>query len=501
MRVLLYNWVDCQDDRGGGVTAYLRNLLAEMDQDPELDPAFLSSGMSYDLRRQAPRWKRVPSDAGPSRYEIINSGVVSPSHYSFGDPAQLSHPPTRDAFFDFVEQTGPYDVIHFHNLEGLPADVLSLKARWPGTRVILTLHNYYPFCPQVNLWHQERSLCRDYEDGARCATCLPRRWEPQLVRRIYAGAPWMMRTDSTGSSAGAARLTRQLAKAARRVLPARPARELTVTDSAAAEGFAARRAGIVDLINQGCDHVLCVSDRTRQIAQRYGIVPGILCTSYIGTPDADKFLQTRPKLRPFSERKTLTLGFFGYMRPDKGGPFLLEILAQLPPDIAARIRLLVAARLRTPSDQALLDRLRSRLAGVVHHKGYDRGDLDRLMRDVDIGVVPVLWEDNLPQVAIEMHARHIPLLTSDRGGAQELANCPDMIFPAGDSAAFIERLRTVLAGGIDLEAYWRGARAPQTFQAHISELKRLYSGENCPDEGRYGATNELSCQSTDRSGS
>ena len=55
------------------------------------------------------------------------------------------------------------------------------------------------------------------------------------------------------------------------------------------------------------------------------------------------------------------------------------------------------------------------------------------------GVVPVLWHDNLPQVAIEMHARHIPLLTSDMGGAQELGNCPEMVFAALQLPISVER--------------------------------------------------------------
>lgn len=479
------------------MTAYLRNLLAALEQDPDVDPVFLSSGLSYDLRRKAPRWRRMQKGAGPPRYEIVNSGVLSPSHYSFGDPAQLSHPPTRETVFDFITRTGPYDVIHFHNLEGLPADVLALKARWPETRVILTLHNYYPFCPQVNLWHQERVLCCDYKEGARCGTCLPKRWNPQLVRRVYAGAPWLMRAGPAGAGSGAAQAARQLASAGRRFLPAR---DPAPTHPDEAQGYATRRAGIVDMINQGCDQVLCVSDRTRQLAQHYGVTPGLLCTSYIGTRDAQKYAQIRPKTSYLASKKTLTLGFFGYMRPDKGGPFLLEALAALPSDMAARIRLLVAARLRSASDRALLDRVRVRLAGVVHHDGYTRDDLDGLMRGVDVGVIPVLWEDNLPQVAIEMHARRIPVLTSNRGGAQELAMCPDMVFPAGDADALTGRLRALLAGEIDLEAYWRGARVPQTVEAHTAELKRLYLGEFRSHSDKRAVTNGLSRQSIDKPG-
>ena len=39
------------------------------------------------------------------------------------------------------------------------AAVLALGAQWPEMRIVLSLHNYYPFCPQVNLWHAERETC------------------------------------------------------------------------------------------------------------------------------------------------------------------------------------------------------------------------------------------------------------------------------------------------------------------------------------------------------
>jgi hypothetical protein len=88
--------------------------------------------------------------------------------------------------------------------------------------------------------------------------------------------------------------------------------------------------------------------------------------------------------------------------------------------------------------------------------------------------VPVLWHDNLPQVAIEMHARHIPILTSDMGGAQELGNCPEMVFAAGDTTDFHARIAALLAGRIDMERYWENARAPVTMAEHMAALGDHY---------------------------
>ena len=46
MKVLIYNWVQYDDfsRRGGGVTAYLRNLIEKLAKDPQVQCVFLSSG-------------------------------------------------------------------------------------------------------------------------------------------------------------------------------------------------------------------------------------------------------------------------------------------------------------------------------------------------------------------------------------------------------------------------------------------------------------------------
>ncbi len=498
MRILYYNWADYLDDerRGGGVSVYQRNVMAAIDAQDDVEAVFVSSGLSYDLGSAHPRWEAVrhgPQEDRDRRYEIVNSGVVGPSHHSYGDPAQLSHPATEQVFFDFIDATGPYDVVHFNNLEGLPAGVLALKERWPQTRVILSLHNYYPFCPQVNFWHQERETCSDYDEGRHCVHCLTHRRDPRMVRKANGLAYRLKRAGLRPGQwsydvifGGALRLGVRGARALGRIKRlGRGVQERRrvgaagkLTRMAAPDGapFALRRSGMVAQINQHCDVVLCVSDAVRKLAVHHGIAADRVVTSYIGTREAAEFARTTPRPFPLEKDGTLRLAYLGYMRRDKGFYFLLKALEEMPPEMAGRIRLDVAAR---RGDRATMDRLSDlapKLAGLTHANGYSHDDLDRLLAKVDVGLIPVLWHDNLPQVAIEMHARHIPLLCADMGGAQELGNCPDMVFAAGDVADFHARVGALLAGEVDMDAYWRGAMTPVDMRDHLSALMGYYDG-------------------------
>ena len=193
MKILFYNWVDYLDDekRGGGVSVYQKNVIHELNAEQDRECYFISSGISYDLFNAKPRWERVkhgPTENRRRRFEIVNSGVLSPAHHSFGHEAQLDEEETTEAFFDFIRKNGPFDVVHFNNLEGLPASALKIKEHWPETRVIFSLHNYYPLCPQVNLWFQERENCLDFDGGKKCETCLPHHHDERIVRLANAVA-------------------------------------------------------------------------------------------------------------------------------------------------------------------------------------------------------------------------------------------------------------------------------------------------------------------------
>jgi hypothetical protein len=511
VKVLLYNWVDCLDPerRGGGVRLYQENLMRAFAAAGDVDAWFLSAGISHDLIPGRPRWERIrhgPAEHRARRFEIVNSGLPAPAANGFGLPATLEHPATVAAFADFLETHGPFDAIQFDNLEGLPAAVLALKPRFPATRFILVLHNYYPFCPQVNLWFQERAHCADFDNGRACTDCLPYRHNPQVVRAAHAlayrlkraglrpGTPLFDRVFRTVMRSGGRTL--RLASRARRALhrPAgngmqvrmqpgmpsgMPPRAMLMPSGPlpAAADFAARRARMVGLINAHCDLVLCVSERTAALAAGFGIDPGRLRRCYIGTPHAARFAATPERAAILRPDATLGLGYLGYMRRDKGFHFLLDALAALPAALAARLHLTVAA----PAEEAaLLARLRAvaaRCASLTFHDGYRQQELDAILAGVDVGVVPVLWEDALPQVALEMHARRIPLLTSDRGGARELAGCAAMVFRAGDAGDFADRIAALMAGRITAAAYWAGpVRAPVDMAAHLAALRGHYAG-------------------------
>ena len=87
--------------------------------------------------------------------------------------------------------------------------------------------------------------------------------------------------------------------------------------------------------------------------------------------------------------------------------------------------------------------------------GYTKNNQKELLQGANLGILPVMWEDNLPQVAIEQIAYGVPVLTSDLGGAKELCNDLNFVFKAGNVTDFINKLYNIYEHRELLLEYWK----------------------------------------------
>lgn len=111
---------------------------------------------------------------------------MAPSKYSFNDQyTYLDDLILTNIVERFLNEQGAFSVVHFHSLEGLSVNVLSLKEKISKIKFILSLHNYYPFCPQVNLWKNDKESCTDFHCGKDCVTCIPNLPNSSLMKWSY----------------------------------------------------------------------------------------------------------------------------------------------------------------------------------------------------------------------------------------------------------------------------------------------------------------------------
>ena len=219
-------------------------------------------------------------------------------------------------------------------------------------------------------------------------------------------------------------------------------------------------------LNQYCDKILAVSKRVENIMIEHGINRNKIETLYIGTKIAERqtgkcnTLQTTP----------FVLAYLGYARVDKGFWFFLDALKKLPKEIQNQIGLVFAVKGYKPNEEWLKN-----FAFTKSYNGYKHQELNDILSNVNLGIVPVLWEDNLPQIAIEMVANGVPILCSSFGGASELCNNPNFKFIGGYTEDFINKLINIINNPKILKDYWKNHSGLKTMEKHIDELFEIYN--------------------------
>lgn len=477
MNICYYNWVDFDDNlkRGGGVTVYQNNIMnaASCTKDKFY---FIASGVYYK-----PPFNRVSYEINGDRARIYNSETLAPSHLSFYSKSQVEGEDTANAFVDIIKKWGDVDIIHFNNLEGLPVEVLKLlKEQCPNIKIVFSVHNYYAFCPQVNLWHDEKENCLDFNDGKNCIGCVHKLPAYKYLSKQYFLQDLMKRFKLDRYSWLNKiywKILYTLNDCRKFFISLKENRfnsndKQPINTGNIAKQFLDRREIFKEYINKYVDLVIPVSFRVEELCRDFGIITKIK-TLYIGTRHYEYFRKTE-------ERKFLdfdgvmTIAYLGYMRKDKGFGFFLDALNALDKESASKIRLIIAAR----KDHNFYDRLMKisrKFESLIYYDGYTPNNIDSILESVDLGIVPPLWEDNLPQVAIELHARHIPILTSDTGGQSELHGRNKMFtFKSGNVKDFNNHLRSILRERYNKDQYFSNALKPLSMEEHIKELFSEY---------------------------
>lgn len=473
-KILFYNWIpfDETDGRGGGVTIYTRNLIRYLTEHTDWDIYFLSSGRAYDRKRKETFIERTTNifRGRCKSFQVVNSPVLSSAKLSFAYPGDmLEDRVLKTVVGDFLAKQGGFDIVHFQNFEGLSLSVMELKEDYPETRFIYSLHNYYLFCPQVMLWKDDSENCAEKDCGGHCISCMPERVHKRKV--IYNQQINYERTENREISEMRKRVQAFMEKGYRIYDRCLKGRMLPGEKERLAKYFQLYRKRNVQYINQYMDLVLAVSERVSEIAIEQGVNAEKVKVDYIGTEAADG--QKQCGGYPY-DGKVFYICYLGYMRKMKGFYFLLDALERMPEKLAKNIGIKLAVKITDDAVQKRIEKLEGKFAEVIQYQGYSHDQLPEILRNVQLGIVPPLWEDNLPQVAIEMRSQGIPVLSSNLGGAKELTCSQDFVFRAGDTDEFIEKINFFVRNPEQLEEYWRDATKLTDMKAHVEALKTLY---------------------------
>ncbi len=464
---------------------------------------YLRSGMDYTLLGGM-RIEHVETWRGVECHSLFNSPNLAISRYNFRNQArEMNSPEQTRLIMQWLDARG-VKLVHVHSLEGMGLDLLpAIKAS--GRKLIVTLHNHWYVCPQVDLLRNESGVCMDYEGGRACENCietLPPNEE--IRRRKLQTVAWETLGPNSAKFAREAR--RALGQLKKRVLsdrvievtppPENPG-SLSI-DPSTAPPLAAPgecNSGIGrEVVSQARDanEVLMSKTHHLSVLNEYGtrrlaglaalahadrvIGPSRFITDVLvsmgfpkqkcefvpyGQPHFDAlrriarghaFYEKRPWAATSPDRP-LRIGFLGTVFPNKG----LEVLTQAIPRLSQRVRQHCHFVIRAHGDDTPFRHRLAPYPEVSFLGGYRYEDLASIHRDFDVAVVPHIWLENAPLVMLELLNSGKFIIMSRLGGVVDFIREPDaaqcgngIFFNGGDPVDLAKAISRVVMGEVSI---------------------------------------------------
>lgn len=188
--------------------------------------------------------------------------------------------------------------------------------------------------------------------------------------------------------------------------------------------------------------------------------------------------QDFPDLTPEILEKTptahLRIGYMGQIAPHKGVHTLFEAVRQLP-DAALEVKAYGDAT-RFPNYTRSLHRMVRRDSRLSLEGVYERTEVSRVLKELDVVVTPSVWYENSPNVILEAFAHRTPVIVSDLGGMAELVRdgVDGLRFKPGDASDLAARLQRLIDDPHLLDRLREGIGPVKTVAQEMAELEGIY---------------------------
>lgn len=537
LRVAILGWarLSFQGSQGSGYNLSASELASGLVMSGH-EVVYLASGRKYDLW---PRMhiKRTERWRGIECFDLYNSPNASPASYNFRNmPVETSHAGQTRLILSWLERHG-IQVVHVHSLEGFPLGLIG-AVRESGRAVVVTPHNYWFVCPQVDLMHQEVRICTDYQGGKLCEGCLSPKpiGRTKLKRRLGQTYEAIVGMEISGFSRRIGKAAgERIAELRGTLRPRQP--NSNDPDPECAAGFdigtAARPEGDDGLIRHNfvhepgdgrrrpvgaapidqnekflrADHHLTVlneygkrrqdgagalnrasivippSDFVRRVYVKMGVKDEVTRVVRLGQPHFDQinrrtrrspFYHSRP-WDPRTPTRPLRFGFFGAMRSSKGIDVLCEAIPMLPKQIRQRCQIHIRAQ---GHDWPLRKKL-STFPEVSFTGGYDLIQLIGCGGEYDVGLLPHVWFENSPLVLLEhLHAGKF-VICSRLGGPVEWVEPPrnGLLLPGGRADDLAAAMTKLVTGEVPIPSPREIHEATpilQSYPDHVREIEGIY---------------------------
>lgn len=317
-----------------------------------------------------------------------------------------------------------FDIIHVHMILQVDFQLYEVMKEF---NYIVSLHDYYYLCPRIEMISKKGELCR-YRDNNRCETCISYLECSRFLNKC----------------------NNVFKKVTKKSLPI--IRQKVTT----------QRFENFKIFLENAKYLLPVSNRVQEIYLNSGI-KAKYAVLHIGNISADNFNEEYYYNITPHKIKLLFLGRLSY---NKGVEILFNIADRINDEN-------VEIHFYGNSGEY---ELALKKHGIIDHGKYIQSDLPDILKEFDMGMVLSVWEDNGPQVVMELLNNHLPVIGTKMGGIPDFVTMKNgYIFDPYSKFEFeqlIEFINTLTPEKISFLK--KNIKRTTTTEEHYYEIMNIY---------------------------
>lgn len=316
-----------------------------------------------------------------------------------------------------------FDIIHIHMMLDIDWDLYSILKDYD---YIISLHDYFYLCPKICMVNRKKRLCDRYEEN-KCKKCIDKIEQCRYTRFL---------------------------------------RKKSMLDISISDDVTVLRYQKMKKLLEGAKILLPVSKRVKEIYMKSGIDNKYM-VSHIGNILADKYKPFIKNKKEVYKRK-INIAMMGSLSYLKGGDVFIKLAEQID-----RNKFNIFFYGRSGKYKSKMKKI-----GIIDKGVYKQENLDKILSNIDLGLVLSIWEDNAPQVVMEFLNNNVPVVGTKMGGIPDFINTENgYLFNPYLEEDWINLIK--FFNNISLEKILelkQNIKPTITTNKHYEELMDLYNG-------------------------
>jgi len=438
----------------GGAVLYQKQLMESMVK-KGCQVAFFFSAPRYTISNKPflKTWHRN----GIKFIELYNPPCRLGSQ---NDPLmQCGHPAIEAMTRKILEEEKP-DIVHIHELQLHPISVIDIIAE-AGIKSVKTIHNYYDICPQRDLFYRGKENCKFFPSVENCAECMsikPKIKTQQtlfLIRRCKQIIRFLLPKKITDKY-------REVRFSGKIVKSSNKKNISGIVPMFSVEKYNYRQKFFIERLNK-LDAIHCSSVRPGEILSVKGVLKDKIIPISLSTENIKNI--TMKALR--NNNYPVVFGYLGGTAIQKGYQILIEAFSKLDQK-KAKLIIWNAKTKQTLQSIGLNAEVR---------KSYDPSEINNIFEEIDIGIVPSVWEESFALVGPEFLSAKIPVIGSNVGGIPAWLKDKEngFLVKSGIVDDLAEKMNLFVQDPSLISKMQKQIKSWKTFDEHVDEILSLYN--------------------------